>query len=80
VRRYTPGKNYGEIVRGKLKRFQEVHVSAVTAKVLNPIHDWSDDGQGKIIGYRLTDGRRPAFWFVVPCYMIEELKEETHGE
>lgn len=47
------------------KKGESVYVQ-LDAYVLNPIKNDS----GTIIGYRVTDKRRPAFWSVVPAYAI----------
>lgn len=52
------------------RRGDKVITNLGVQKVLNPIYS----GDGKLIGYRVTDGRRPAFWSIVPAYAVEDLQ------
>lgn len=55
-------KNYK---KGEYKKGDRVYVQ-LDAYVLNSIKN--DDGN--IIGYRVTDKRRPSFWSIVPAYTV----------
>ena len=55
-------KNYK---RGEYKKGDRVFVQ-LDAYVLNSIKNYD----GNIVGYRVTDKRRPSFWSIIPAYTV----------
>lgn len=56
--------------KDRLKRSDKVHVQInFVGKVMNPIYD-----RGNLVGYRVTDMRRPSWWYVVKAEDVSKVE------
>lgn len=59
----------------RLKKGTKVNIKSFEASVMNAIYDVETN---EIVGYRVTDRKRPAFAAIVPLYAVEIIPEKEN--